>query len=157
MFNFTPSELKAVIFVVIVLLVSGTYQLISPHRNLQPIYNYSESDSIFKRISKDTIITDSVNNKILKPNISKSSKNLKSQKLIKNTPKKEDLLPLSININTASEKELQKLPRIGPAMAKRIIEYRTTNGKYNKIEDLLNVKGIGEKTLDKLKPYLIII
>ncbi|MCK5033142.1 MAG: helix-hairpin-helix domain-containing protein, partial [Calditrichia bacterium] len=70
--------------------------------------------------------------------------------------KKEQLSLSSININTATEMELQKLPGIGPTMSKRIIEYRNRIGKFNKINDLINVKGIGKKTLDKLKPYLII-
>lgn len=156
MFNFTPSEIKAVIFVVIVLLVSGTYQLISPHKNLQPIYDYSESDSIFKRLSSDSIQINSLKKVNSNQIISKSNKNLKTEKIIKYTSKKKMPLSLSVNINSASEKELQQLPRIGPTMSKRIIEYRITNGKYNKIEDLLNVKGIGKKTLVKLKPYLVI-
>jgi competence protein ComEA len=51
-----------------------------------------------------------------------------------------------ININTAGVDQLIELPRIGEKMAARIIEYRKKNGKFKKKEDLMKVKGIGEKT-----------
>ncbi|NLY91454.1 MAG: helix-hairpin-helix domain-containing protein [Firmicutes bacterium] len=56
--------------------------------------------------------------------------------------------------NTATSEELQTLPGIGPVLAARIIEYRETVGKFRTIDDLLAVKGIGEKTLMKIRPYL---
>lgn len=59
-----------------------------------------------------------------------------------------------ININIAGEKELQQLPKIGPAMAKRIIEYRNSVKSFKTVEELKNVKGIGNKIFDQLKPYV---
>jgi competence protein ComEA len=56
-----------------------------------------------------------------------------------------------ININTATSQELQTLRGIGPAMARRIIEYRQTSGGFSTVDDLTNVKGIGEKTLEKIR------
>jgi competence protein ComEA len=61
-----------------------------------------------------------------------------------------------INVNTATSAELEKLPGVGPAMALRIVEYRQKNNGFKKIEDLMQVKGIGEKTFLKLKPLVTI-
>lgn len=60
----------------------------------------------------------------------------------------------TVNINTATSEELQTLDGIGPAMASRIIEYRQTNGDFTSVDDLGNVSGIGEKTLEKLRPHV---
>ncbi len=61
-----------------------------------------------------------------------------------------------ININSASSEELQSLPGIGKTYAQRIIEYRETNGDFVSVEDLVKVRGIGGKTLEKLKPFITI-
>lgn len=62
----------------------------------------------------------------------------------------------AVNINTATAAELQKLPGVGPATATRIIEYRQKNGGFKKVEDLMNIRGIGEKSFLKLKPLITI-
>lgn len=59
-----------------------------------------------------------------------------------------------ININTASLDQLTTLPRIGPAIAQRILSFREEHGSFEKIEELMNVKGIGQKTFDRLKPLI---
>jgi len=64
--------------------------------------------------------------------------------------------PAPINLNTADRADLEKLPGIGPAVAARIIEYRQKNGGFKKIEDLMNVRGIGEKLFLRLKPLVSI-
>ena len=61
-----------------------------------------------------------------------------------------------VNLNTATQAQLETLPGIGAASAKRIIEYREKNGKFKKIEELMNVKGIGEKSFLKLKPLVTV-
>ena len=61
-----------------------------------------------------------------------------------------------VNINTATQEQLETLPGLGPKVAQRIIEYRQKNGNFKKVEDLMNVKGIGEKSFLKLKPMLTI-
>ncbi len=59
-----------------------------------------------------------------------------------------------VNLNTATLEQLQTLPGVGPAIAKSIVEYRTKVGKFSKIEDILNVKGIGEKKFQRMKDRL---
>ena len=156
MFNLTKAERNAVLFTVIILLISGIYYLISPTKSLQPTYDYSASDSIFKRLSQKPASEPDTITKLQTALASTQTKSKHINKMVRPTKKKEKLLPASININTASEKELQRLPQIGPAKAKLITEYRNKNGKFNNIEDLLKIKGIGKKTLEKLKPYLLI-
>ncbi|MCW9706972.1 ComEA family DNA-binding protein [Fodinibius salsisoli] len=59
-----------------------------------------------------------------------------------------------INVNKADRETLKTLPGIGPAYSKRIIEYRQKNGGFKTIEELKKIKGIGEKRLEKLKPFV---
>jgi comEA protein len=61
-----------------------------------------------------------------------------------------------VNLNSASADELEALPGIGPATATRILEYRQKNGPFKKVEDLMNIKGIGEKSFLKLKPLVTV-
>ena len=62
----------------------------------------------------------------------------------------------SININKASEAELQTLPGIGASLANRIIEYRKQNGKFSSIEDIKNVNGIGESKYSNIKDLITV-
>ncbi len=59
-----------------------------------------------------------------------------------------------INLNTATQKELQSLPYIGPKIAALIIEYREKHGPFKSIDELLEIKGIGQKKLERIKPYV---
>ena len=61
-----------------------------------------------------------------------------------------------VNINTATAAQLEALPGIGPSMAQRIVSHREKNGPFKKAEDLMNVKGIGEKSFLKLKALITV-
>ena len=61
-----------------------------------------------------------------------------------------------ININSATQSELDSLPGIGPSTASKIIDYRNKNGSFKAIEDLMNVSGIGEAKFDNICQYICI-
>ena len=71
-------------------------------------------------------------------------------------PSAQAAAPAPLNLNTATATQLETLPGIGPATAKRILEYREKNGSFKKIEELMNVPGIGEKSFLKLKPLITV-
>jgi competence protein ComEA len=61
-----------------------------------------------------------------------------------------------VNINTATAAELALLPYVGEAIAQRIVEHRTKNGAFKAVEDLMLVRGIGEKSFERIKPYVTV-
>lgn len=75
-------------------------------------------------------------------------------------PDKDRMIPDSsdeinqININKAGKSELMNLPKIGPVTAERIIRFRDDYGHFSELEDLTKVKGIGAKTIEKIRPYV---
>ena len=74
----------------------------------------------------------------------------------KNTESSSAPASAPINLNTASVAQLETLPGIGRSTAERILEYRQKNGSFKKIEDLMNVRGVGEKSFLKLKPLITV-
>lgn len=64
--------------------------------------------------------------------------------------------PPAVDLNTASIAELNEISGIGTAKAQAIIEYREKNGPFNSVDDLLNVKGIGDKLLARIRPQLTV-
>jgi competence protein ComEA len=70
------------------------------------------------------------------------------------TTKKPPLKP--VNINAATSEELQQVPGIGPATAEKILQMRKSYGSFKSVDDLLAIKGIGKKRLDKMRKYLTV-
>lgn len=60
-----------------------------------------------------------------------------------------------VNVNEADESQIALLPRVGPSIAGRIVEFRDANGPFQAKEDLMLVRGIGEKTFELLEPYVV--
>jgi comEA protein len=71
-------------------------------------------------------------------------------------PKPRRAASAPVNLNTATQADLQALPGVGAATAKLIIEHRQKNGGFKKVEELMNIKGIGEKSFLKLKPLVTV-
>jgi len=61
-----------------------------------------------------------------------------------------------INLNTATAEQLEAIPGIGPVLAQRIIEYRQTHGRFQSVDELLEVRGIGPKRLESMRPYVVV-
>lgn len=92
------------------------------------------------------------------PTVPSTEPPIRSEPVKQTEPKKssdssEKKVTFPVNINTASKKELDALPGIGEVLAQRIIDYRSANGPFSTVDELTKVKGIGAKTLEKLKPY----
>jgi len=77
-----------------------------------------------------------------------------TQSLGKMTGKAAAAVQQLLDINSATVEQLQQLPGVGEKIAARIVKYRDKHGLFSKIEDLLNVEGIGEKKLEKIKPLI---
>jgi competence protein ComEA len=71
-------------------------------------------------------------------------------------PKPEATATAPVNLNTATAEQLASIPGVGPKMAERIIDYRQKNGGFKKVEDLMNVSGVGEKSFLKMKPLITV-
>jgi len=67
-----------------------------------------------------------------------------------------DAVPGVVNINTADGAQLSMLPRVGAKAAQRIVDYRNQHGPFHKTTDLMQVKGFGQKSFDKLSPYITV-
>lgn len=82
---------------------------------------------------------------------------LEVQKPVADVPsvtKKIEATEALIDLNRATAKEFERLPGIGPQIAARIVAYREQNGAFKRVEDITKVKGIGAKTLERLRPHL---
>ncbi|MGA9752274.1 MAG: helix-hairpin-helix domain-containing protein [Acidobacteriota bacterium] len=85
--------------------------------------------------------------------VQKAQRTPKAQKA-QRKPKAAKTIEGKINLNSASAEELDALPRIGPKVAQRMVEYRTAHNGFKTVDELRNVKGIGPKLLEAIRPYL---
>lgn len=164
-FSFTKNELKAILFMTLVLLSGLSIKYI---KNLTSdnsfIFDYSESEETFKRLSGSSanlLTKDSSDRTGSGSSVTISDKLKSAEDSLKSTEKKkskkeEKLKPKSININTATKEILIMLPGIGESTAEKIINYRETHNGFKKIEHIMKVKGIGKKKFEKLKEYITI-
>ncbi|MFZ0391637.1 MAG: helix-hairpin-helix domain-containing protein [Calditrichia bacterium] len=142
--NFTRAQIKGLWFVIGIFAAAVLYQYAEPWLSPQKRYDFSAFEKKFLQ-RKDSLLQTAAPGAQRAENITISRQS---------TPTETSDLP--ININTAPSDNLQELPRIGPAIAARIIEFRTLHGPFKRKTDLKNVKGIGEKTFRQLEPLISI-
>jgi comEA protein len=143
-FFLNKSEQRALLLIALIIITAILIEWLTPHQIHTKIYDYTLEDSLFKALST----THSVKH------IETIEKSPPISRPIKPQKRKIELGKKSININSASKEQLKKLPRIGPKIAERIIRYREMNGEFKTVEDIKEVKGIGNKTFEKLLPYI---
>jgi comEA protein len=141
MLIFTPAEKRAILITVLILLSACVYQIVNAYKPNPYTLDYKKQDSLFARVNAQPVYH--VNEQVH----TLSFKTLTEEKMNQNSA-------LQIDLNTASKEELQTLPRVGPAMASRILEYRRVHRRFKTNEELMKIKGIGKKTFAKIKPYL---
>jgi comEA protein len=140
-FGFTRNELTAVIVLSTLFLVGSVIKLWMRDAATPPTrgsYSYAALDSQFLALSRTP--RDTVPSR--RPTTAKKSAAMPAQ--------------ASIDVNIATGEEFQSLPGIGPAIASRIITYRNEHGKFAVIDELGDVKGIGPRTLERIRPYLVV-
>ena len=155
----TKTEFKTLIFVFsifIIGVIARQYKLSSNDSELES-FDYSYHDSLFKALE--------TSKKLSENHFKKKEKRVDSEAELydfsnnKIDSKQNKFIALknkSININTASKSEIVLLPGIGSKTSEKIIVYRSTKGSFKKIDDLLNVKNIGPKKLEKISQYIYI-
>lgn len=140
-FGFTRNELTALIVLSAAFLAGSAIKLWAPPGiplQGQRAFSYAAADSQFLALSRTLRDTTATERRTIRTQAGR--------------------LPAhgSINVNTASAEELQALPGIGPAIAGRIVTYRKEHGGFRTIDDMTEVKGIGPRILDRIRPFVVI-
>jgi competence ComEA-like helix-hairpin-helix protein len=156
--GFTQNEIKVIFFLLMVFIVGFIYKSFIQAGNKSPYkkFNYANEDSLFRLsenntgfLKKDVKLRDTIvdyKQEVL--DFNKSNFNKKSPKIVPGEK--------SINLNTAGIDELSKLPGIGKKTAEKIINYRKQINGFNSLDELLDVKGIGNFKFNKIKKFLFI-
>jgi len=137
--GFTRNETRTIAILAVTFLIGSAIRAYRQHgiQSDIPRYDYTRTDSVFSALSHraDSLERDGIS-------------------LQQTSVHKVPLAGERINLNTATMKELIHLPGIGPTYAQRILDDRRQRGPFSSVEDLLRVKGIGKKKLEKLRAWV---
>jgi competence protein ComEA len=156
-FGLTTTEFNITLVLLIVFAVGLIYKnFFKQDESIEYVeYDYSAQDSLFARseINDSTLLAEELKDKNVDSKqevLDFNARNFKESKT--------KVLPAekSINLNTAGIKELTQLPGIGEKTAESILELRKKKGKFTKLNDLLDVKGIGDSKFSNIKKYIYI-
>jgi competence protein ComEA len=152
--GFTETEITVILFLAGVFIVGFIYKEFFKDNNVPEYknFNYSKEDSLFNYYTNNNS-----DDSLLSSNLEIKQDVLELSDTI--TYKKKDISALSeksININTAGISDLVMLPGIGEKTAEKIILLRTQRGKFRNINEIMDVKGIGEAKFNKIKKFLYI-
>lgn len=153
-FGFTKTESRIVLFLVGTFLIGGGIRLFTGARQVQTTYDYTSLDSEFaSRVAR----IDSFTSFSALGSLDSTRKLQSTAASSRARSAGSDTLSGPIDLNRAGREELMKLPGVGPSIADRIIDYRTTNGSIRSVDDLRRVKGIGRKKFDKIRPFVKVV
>lgn len=141
----TGNEVKVVLFLCVTFLFGLGVRWYLSSAQSPPVtaqFDYSDSDAEFAERSTSTT-------GLPQPTVAKRDAAARTSKPEKTLPALQ-----SININTAGKADLIRLPGIGETYAARIILYRDEHGKFESVDDLQRIKGIGKKTLERIRPFV---
>ena len=141
--GFTPQERKIILFLMVMLALGAGVNLFKHYKGdvFESPEKRKELLQKFRELTEQAEVADSIE--------ASRAQQKRRENSINDSQVK-------ININTAPAELLQKLPHIGPVLAERIIEYRVREGKFRNVEDITNVKGIGENIFSKIQEQLCI-
>lgn len=154
-FGFTRTEFNIILFLTIVFVIGITLTIIKRDSSFTELknYGYEARDSVFLNAASGPMLKVGTEAKEIKKFRDKDSA---SVRVFPRQTEKPELKEKSININLAGIDDLVKLPGIGEKTAVKIIELRKAKGGFIKIEDLKEIKGIGDSKLEKLSKYIYI-
>lgn len=155
--GFTESEIRVIFYLIFFLIVGGVFNyFLRTHGSKVFLYNYKQDDSLFlSSVELDDLVHESKiieNNVDIKPELL----DFRETKIRVNNNNAAESGFIPVNVNNAGIDELTKLPGIGIKTAEAIVQYRNKFGKFNSVEDLLNVKGIGNSKLETIKDKIIV-
>lgn len=144
MFDFSRTEIRVILFLILLLLVGSGITL---YRR----YHANQSIDIVTILDKSTQAREkpTVNREVDRGVVEPTTGNGEQIKRGTDSPSK-------IDINTASAYELEGLPGVGPVLARRIIEYREKHGGFKTLSELEEVTGVGDKKLESIRDYICI-